>query len=408
MRRPTVHVIGAGLSGLAAAHHLLALGRCEIVVHERGQAPGGRRRAFFDAADGEAVDSVNAVVWPHWRALRALIASVGAEAHWRPGEPSIAFIDLMTNARWTLKPGRWPWTALLGGRRAPGVTAADYFRLARVGSGRVRAPSGGAALERLWRPLSLAALNIAPEQAASDLLAATLREALAAPPEAPLYPRRDFGHALLFPLESHLRRRGVTVRYERSLEGLSFDGERVDGLEFGFDRVELEAGNSVVLAVPPWVAAPLVPGLLTPDAFTATITAHFAVTPPRRTPDLTCVINGPFHALFRREDGVSITVRDAGAALDTPREALAAKYWAVAAAITGLSDALPAWRLIKQKRAAFAATAEQNALRPEPVARWRNLILAGGYVRDGHGETMESAVRSGERAARFIAERGLV
>ena len=120
------------------------------------------------------------------------------------------------------------------------------------------------------------------------------------------------------------------------------------------------------------------------------------------------MINGPFHALFRREDGVSITVRDAGAALETPREALAAKYWAVAAAITGLSDALPAWRLIKQKRAAFAATAEQNALRPEPVARWRNLILAGGYVRDGHGETMESAVRSGERAARFIAERGLV
>jgi hypothetical protein len=29
-------------------------------------------------------------------------------------------------------------------------------------------------------------------------------------------------------------------------------------------------------------------------------------------------------------------------------------------------------------------------------------------VRDSYGETMEDAVRSGERAARFIAESGLV
>ena len=405
MRRPTVHIIGAGLSGLAAAHRLAAAGRFDIVVHERGPTPGGRRRAFFDAADGEAVDSFNPVVWPHWRATRALIEAVGAKAQWREGAREIAFIDLMSNARWTLRPGRWPWTALLPGRRAPGLTASDYFRLAKLAGGKRATPPRGAALERLWRPLSLAALNIAPEAAAMDLLAATLAEALAAPPAAPLFPRRDFGHALMLALEGHLRRQGVTIRCERELQRLSFAGDRVEGLEFGFDRVELGDRDAVVLAVPAWIAAPLVPGLLAPDAFTATITAHFAVSPSARTPDLAWIVNGPFHALVSREESLSVTAFDAGSELETPREALAAKYWAIVAAIAGLSDDLPAWRLIKQKRAAFAATPEQNALRPEPETRWANLVLAGAYVRSDHAESMESAVRSGELAAEIVAER---
>jgi uncharacterized protein with NAD-binding domain and iron-sulfur cluster len=120
--------------------------------------------------------------------------------------------------------------------------------------------------------------------------------------------------------------------------------------------------------------------------------------------DLTCVLNGPVHAVFKRAAGVSATVCDASADIEAPKEALAAKYWSAVAAVTGLSDVLPAWRLIKQKRAAFAATPEQNALRPGPVTAWRNLALAGSYVRDGLAESMETAIRSGERAAQCLAQ----
>ena len=109
--------------------------------------------------------------------------------------------------------------------------------------------------------------------------------------------------------------------------------------------------------------------------------------------------------MFKRGAGVSVTVRDAGADIEAPKEALAAKYWTAVAAVTGLSDVLPAWRLIKQKRAAFAATPEQNALRPgtddglaQPGA-W-----PGSYVRDGLAGSMETAVRSGERAAQCLAQ----
>jgi hypothetical protein len=405
MKRPTVHVIGAGLSGLSAAAHLTALARFDVVVHERGREAGGRRHAFFDETDGTYVDSVNATVWPHWRATRALIAAIGAELEWRDGAREIAFVDMRTSERWTLRPGlgRRPWWALDSRRRAPGHAARDYFHLARLGRGSV-APTDGLAAERLWRPLSLAALNLAPENAALDLLAGELEEALEAPRLAPLHPRRDLGRALLLPLTQHLERQGVAIRYERTLQALRFDRDRLAAMEFAHDRVELGPRDAVLLAVPPWVAAPLAPGILTPDAFTSTITAHYSDLPSVDAADLTCVLNGPVHGVFKRGAGVSVTVRDAGADIEAPKEALAAKYWTAVAAVTGLSDVLPAWRLIKQKRAAFAATPEQNALRPETTTAWRNLVLAGSYVRDGLAESMETAVRSGERAAQRLAQ----
>jgi hypothetical protein len=405
MKRPTVHVIGAGLSGLSAAAHLAALARFDIVVHERGREPGGRRRAFFDETDGTYVDSVNAMAWPHWRATRALIAAIGAEPEWREGAREIAFVDMRTAERWTLRPGsgRHPWWALLAKRRAPGLAARDYFHLTRLGPGAV-VPAGGLAAERLWRPLSFAALNLSPENAALDLLAGELQEALEAPKLPPLYPLRDLGRALLLPLTQHLERQGVIIRYERTLQALRLGADRVVGMEFAHDRVELGSRDAVLLAAPPWVAAPLTPGLLAPDAFTAAITAHYSALPPMDAPDLTCVLNGPVHGVFKHAAGVSVTVCDASADLEAPKEALAAKYWSAVAAVTGLSDVLPAWRLIKQKRAAFAATPEQNALRPETTTAWRNLALAGSYVRDGLAESMETAVRSGERAAQRLAQ----
>ena len=94
-----------------------------------------------------------------------------------------------------------------------------------------------------------------------------------------------------------------------------------------------------------------------------------------------------------------MAIRDAGAAMERPREEQAADLWREVAALTGLSDAPPAWRLIRQAHATFAATPRQDALRPSRQTPWRNLFLAGAYVQNGLPDTLESAVRSGALAA---------
>jgi uncharacterized protein with NAD-binding domain and iron-sulfur cluster len=71
----------------------------------------------------------------------------------------------------------------------------------------------------------------------------------------------------------------------------------------------------------------------------------------------------------------------------------------------GLSTALPPWQIVRERRATFESTPEQNARRPGPQTRWSNLLLAGDWTATGLPATIESAIRSGYRAATLVGGR---
>ena len=116
--------------------------------------------------------------------------------------------------------------------------------------------------------------------------------------------------------------------------------------------------------------------------------------------------NGPstVWTMNRGWSGPWATVSDANSLMDAPREQLAADLWREVAGLTGLSDDLPSWRIIKERRATFAATPEEDARRPVSQTKWANLLLAGDYVQNGLPATIEGAIRSGEAAARLALE----
>src|SRR6202011_2198000 len=53
-----VHIVGAGLAGLAAAARLIAEGR-DIALYESSQHAGGRCRSYLDAELGIRIDNGN-------------------------------------------------------------------------------------------------------------------------------------------------------------------------------------------------------------------------------------------------------------------------------------------------------------------------------------------------------------
>ena len=54
----TVHIIGAGISGLSAGVRLAAAGRT-VRVHEATQQVGGRCRTYYDGATDLMIDNGN-------------------------------------------------------------------------------------------------------------------------------------------------------------------------------------------------------------------------------------------------------------------------------------------------------------------------------------------------------------
>ncbi len=409
-----VHVIGAGLAGLAAATRLAAEGH-RVIVHEAARMAGGRCRSYFDGQLGLTIDNGNHLLLACNHAAIAYLARIGAtDALTGPDECVFDFVDLAKNERWRLQPngGRIPWWIFSDARRVPGTRARDYLgglSLLTAGAQATVADAlanEGALWTRLWKPVLVSALNTPLDVASARLAAAVVRESLGAGGAAarPRVPAHGLGPAFIDPALTFLSARGAEIRFGARLRGLQLADDRVAALDFGEETIALGPDDSVVFAAPAWSALEIVPGVRAPTDHCAIFNAHFAIAPPANMPLLTGIVGGMSEWLFAFPDRLSVTISAADAFIDSAPDDIGVRIWREVATIAGMDAAqVPAMRIVKEKRATFAATPAQDALRPQPNTRWRNLFLAGDWTQTGLPATIEGAIRSGERAAEFAA-----
>ena len=205
--------------------------------------------------------------------------------------------------------------------------------------------------------------------------------------------------AFVDPALAWLERHGAPVRFGRPVRALSFADRRVTGLTTGEGEIAVAPGDAVILAAPPWISQALVPGLSAPDQFNTIVNGHFAYAPPAGAPPMVGVIGGVAEWVFAFADRLSVTVSGADHLANDDRDDLARRFWADIAAVHNLPPALPPYRIIKERRATFAATPEQDAKRPGAATAWGNLHLAGDWTATGLPATIEGTIRSGHRAA---------
>ncbi len=404
-----IHIVGAGLAGLAAALRLVD-GSREIIIHESAPQAGGRCRSYFDATLGMEIDNGNHLLLSGNYAARQFLRRVGSEDQLvGPDHAEFAFADLATRERWHLKPsdGAIPWWVFQKDRRVPGTGPLDYFGVlplltaAKGATLKDAMTCKGLLWERLWHPFFLAALNTQPEEGAASLAAQLLRETLMKGGQAcrPLVAAHGLSTAFIDPALRHLETNGVKIRFERRLSAIATEGKRVGGLAFGSETVALGPDDRVVLAVPAPVAAALLPALPTPQSFRAIVNAHYKVEPPPGQPPVLGIVNGTMEWLFAFPGRLSVTISGADRLIPTPREELAAKIWSEIQLVTEVASPLPTWQIIKEKRATFAATPEEEARRPDTRSALANLLLAGDWTNTGVPATIEGAIRSGFSAA---------
>ncbi|MDE2579592.1 MAG: hydroxysqualene dehydroxylase HpnE [Hyphomicrobiales bacterium] len=410
MTAGAVHIVGAGLAGLSAATALVARGR-KVVLYEAARMAGGRCRSYVDPQLNITLDNGNHLLLSGNKSAYAYLDRIGArDALTGPEECLFDFCDLRDGARWRMAPnkGRAPWWLLSKRRRTPGAGLFDYLAAARL----LTAPRGAVVQdvlsdasplwEKLWRPALVSALNTQPNEASAHLAAAVLRESFGAGGAAslPRVPRESLASAFVEPAISYLAARGAQLRFGARLRGLSFSGDRVNALRFGEEEIALKPEDAVIFAAPAWSAAEIMPQISVPTEHRGILNAHFAQKPPQRAPMITCTIGGLSEWVFALHDRLSVTISAADALIDENPATLAPTIWREVARAMNLGPApMPPARIVKEKRATFAATPAQDALRPPPLTPWRNLKLAGDWTQTGLPATMEGAIRSGERAA---------
>lgn len=408
----TVHIIGAGISGLSAAVRL-AKANYRVHIHEATQQAGGRCRSYFDTATNLTIDNGNHLLLSGNRDALAYARSIGTDAALvGPTRAQFAFIDLPTGKRWQLDLGesRLPLWVFDKTRRVPDTRLRDYLALSPliwaaqsklVGK---TIPCEGTLYHRLVQPLLLAALNVDPPEGSAGLAGAVVRETLLAGGQAcrPLVARDGLSAVLIEPAITLLKKQAASIQFGHELREIGLSADGVGELKFGTDDLALGPEDAVVMAVPPRPAALLVPGLKTPTKFRAILNAHFRFDPPKDMPPLIGIVGGLVEWLFAFPQRLSVTISNGDRLMDMPREELAQAIWRDVCKAAGVQGELPPWQIVRERRATFESTPEQNALRPGASTAWKNLFLAGDWTDTGLPATIEGSVRSGNRAADLV------
>lgn len=409
-----IHVIGAGLAGLAAATAAVEAG-ARVTLHERSPLAGGRCRSFHDASLGRTIDNGNHLILSGNRATLAYAARIGAADRLVELAPAaIPFVDVRTGERWALRPGpgRSPLWLADPTRRPGGVSAVALLKgalrllLGAMPDGRGPATTARA-FERFWVPLVTSVMNTSPDEADPTLMRRVLLETVGRGEAQcrPVLTREGLGHALVEPALDHLARHGAKVRLAAGIDAVRSEQGRATALRSGERTHTLGPDAAVVLATPPWITTGLIPGLDAPWAYSPIVNAHFAVEGGGDTPGFVGLVGGTAEWVFRRRGLASVTVSAARHLVERPAAEIAAVLWAdVARALDLAPEPLPAHRIVKEKRATPVQTRHAARRRWAQRTALSNLVLAGDWVATGLPATIEGAVRSGERAASLALE----
>jgi hydroxysqualene dehydroxylase len=407
-----VHVVGAGLAGLAAAVRLASAGR-SVQLHEAAAHAGGRCRSYFDAELGCRIDNGNHLLLAANRGALDYLEQIGALGTVEgPPDAVFSFVDAATEERWTVRPnqGFMPWWILRDRTRVPATKALHYFAAMRLRQADANATVAAVLdrrqtlFRRLWEPLAVAALNTSAERASARMFWRILAETLGRGGDAcrPLVPRMGLSETFVEPALARLRLRGAEIRFGSRLKALTFEPDRISELLFDSGSIRLGGDDSVVLAVPAAMAARVVPGLVVPDLYSPIVNAHFRCDTPPGAPLFVGVIGGQAEWIFRKRGVLSVTVSAADRLVDLSASELRDLFWRdVALAYRLPSHPVPLARIVKERRATFMASPQQLSRRPEQITTWSNLLLAGDYVNTGLPATIEGAIRSGFAAARL-------
>jgi predicted NAD/FAD-dependent oxidoreductase len=176
-------------------------------------------------------------------------------------------------------------------------------------------------------------------------------------------------------------------------------GDRLTRLDFASGPIDLAPEDRVIFAIPGPVASALLPEIKSPAEWRPIVNAHYRWDGP--PPFLFLgLLGGVAEWLFARPGVLSVTISAADAVVDLPAEELIKVIWRdVARAVGSDPESPPVGRVVKEKRATFAATQQALLERPTTKTRWGNLLLSGDWTATSLPSTIEGAILSGHRAA---------
>jgi zeta-carotene desaturase len=439
-----VAIIGGGVAGIAAAVALADNG-FRVELFEKRPLLGGRASSFLDPVTGERVDEcqhgtmrcctnltdllerlgVADRILYHDRlefldrdGRRSVITNCGLPA---PLHTAISFLQFRS-LNWRDKFGiARALVAMLTAKPDPRRDAQDMAAWLRQTGQTERA------LRRFWRPILVSACNDELENIACLYGFKIFREGFLLHPQAFHFgiPRVPLASLYTEPTLAYLQARGGCVRARTTVNAIHYQDGHVTGISLP-DGEQVEA-DYYVSALQFDLLRKLLPAEATTDVayfenlrqleLAPLLGVHLWFDRAFDCPPALALLDRETEWVFNKTKNFDLP-QSQGTYLSTvisasrryvglsQEEILERTLADIRTSLPGAAGAqLVRWRIVRWPKATFSPKPRVDALRPDQRSPLANLFVAGEWTQTGWPSTMESAARSGYRAAEYILER---
>jgi hydroxysqualene dehydroxylase len=433
-----VVIIGGGFAGLAAGVRLSERAY-EVLLLERRNHLGGRAYSFIDAKTGDVVDNGQHLFMGCYHHTIAFLDKIGRLDRLKfQDRPRVDFLDTEGFTSFDCPPLPAPLNVLAGLLRMKGIGIGDKLRTFNVGraiTSNGKFSPGALTVDqwldelgqsarikkRFWQPMVVATLNQSPDIASARMLKVVLREAFGGDSKSARIGISRVGLSDLYTDGAcdFIKSRGGDVQTGAQVRRLVIERGVVVAVELkDGQRVE---GDYFISAVPPEALFSVLPDELKIKEFaqlealgsSPIVSINLWFDRPIIDREFVGLLGTRSQWIFnkdlilspdRQQNQVAVIISAACDFVDWTRNDL------VEMAISDLHELLPASRtaellhsvIVKEREATLSHTVESDSLRPGPRTSISNLILAGDWTDTGLPATIESAVMSGDVAAKII------
>lgn len=459
-----IAVIGGGLAGLSAALDLTDAGR-EVVLFERRPYVGGKAYSFQDPNFDVVLDNGQHITMRCCTAFQSLLERIGCADVVRYQEHlEVAVIDPESRGRHVsviaggglrglgglgglgrlgrqllpaplhMFPSLVTYEHLSVGEKARLALAIEPIRrmseFERLALDRQsfadwlrQHHQTERAIDRFWDLIVLPTCNDRSKDVSATQAIQVFQEGFSRDAQA-----ADIGvfvRGLGEVAETAYRRlyeRGCRMELNTTVRGIAASEAEARSVHYGRDG-SLDV-SAVVLALPPNHAFELIPAgwrrrepfwRLAQHEVSPIVNVHMQWDRPVMQRDFVAVLDPDAQFIFHRSQihgwptpphWISVSLSGAHELVGLPQDEIVERVErAVRRALRRTAGAkLLASRVVKEAEATFRPKPGMNAHRLRPRTSIRNLVLAGAWTATGWPATMESAVRSGQAAARALLE----
>jgi squalene-associated FAD-dependent desaturase len=440
--RPSVLVVGGGLAGLATACDLADAG-VRVTLIEKRPFLGGRAYSYRDKASGLEVDNGQHVFLgcctEYIGFLKRLGVYENAHLQKRLRVPVIDKVwgESLLESR-NLPPPLHLLPSLLRFRSlSPGEKAMAGYAMARLRSlNRGAHPEldgitfgewlsdhrqSANAIRSLWNLIVQPTLNDDASRVCADLALMVFQEGFLGSRDGANVGWAKVGLSTLLgeAARRYIEERGGEVTLSAGLEAVKIERGRVSGISV--DGGEIRADGYVV-ALPPEGLLSVLPRKLQDEPFfsrvrgigtSPIVNVHLWYDRAVWDGRFAAFLNTPLQWAFNKsklwglEEGgqyIDISLSGAHEFVEMPAQEIVTLFSKEAQSLFPMARTAELKRVlvVKQRDATFAAKPGIGALRPSQATPVPNLYLAGDWTDTGWPATMESAVRSGTKAAQAV------